>query len=107
MNQVVTLNDRWNDMTEVEKDTVQQLHALLREIKIAPRSRKYDPVQLIEDIEHTLQHLWGFTRSRDFHTHWMDLKGCTCPKADNMELMGAPYRITSKDCPHHSAETPF
>lgn len=106
-NEIVTLNDRWEDMTEIERDTVQQLHRLLRDVKENPRHKKYDAVQLIEDVEHTLQHLWGFPRDRDFHIHWLDLKGCTCPKMDNQELMGAPYRITSATCPHHNAETPF
>jgi hypothetical protein len=104
---VTTLDDRWNDMTEVERDAVLALHALLREMKEAPRTRKYEPVQFIEDIEYTLQHLWGFSRDRDFHVHWVDLKGCTCPKMDNRDLMGAPYRITNETCPHHNPENPF
>lgn len=112
-NKLLTLNDRWNMMTEVEQDTVQQLHRLLREIKAKSpeeiqRMKLYiDPVQFMEDIEHTLQGLWKFTRDRDFHTHWIDLPGCTCPKLDNQDLMGAPYRIVNASCPHHNQEQPF
>ena len=112
-NKLVTVTDRWNDMTEVDRDAVQALHALLRQIKAkTPEEIKrmglhVDPVQYIEDIEYTLQGLWKFGRNRDFHIHWLETPGCTCPKMDNQDLMGAPYRITSATCPHHSEETPF
>lgn len=111
MNKVVTLTDRWEAMSPVEQETVKQLHTLLRELKdktpeqLKRMKGQVDVVQWVEYIEYTLQGLWRFSLDRDFHTHWKDLQGCTCPKLDNM--MGAPYRITNLGCPHHTAEAPF
>lgn len=102
-----TLQDRINDMTPVEHAALTALHRLMDEIADKPRGEKYDPNDFIEDIEHTMQGLWGFTRDRDFHIHWLRRAGCTCPKMDNHELMGAPYRIVAADCPFHTQETPF
>lgn len=104
---ILSLHDRWEDMTPIEQETVSQLHRLLREVKLTPRTDKYDAVQLIEDVEYTLQSLWGFPRDRDYHNHWIDISGCTCPKLDNSELMGAPYRVINQECPWHKQENPF
>lgn len=103
----LTLQERINLMTDVEHAALTALHRLMDEITENPRLDKYEANQFIEDIEFTMQGLWGFTRDRDFHIHWLRLKGCTCPKLDNHDLMGAPYRITMADCPHHTKENPF
>lgn len=103
----LSLQDRIDDMTEAEHNALTALHRLMDEVVDKPRTEKYDPNQLIEDIEHTMQGLWGFTRDRDFHIHWLRRAGCTCPKMDNHDLMGAPYRIVAADCPHHTSENPF
>lgn len=102
-----SLYDRIQDMTEKEHTCLSAMHALLREMKEAPRSDKYDPVQFIEDIEYTMQGIWGFSRDRDYHIHWMDVKGCTCSKIDNREAFGAPFRYIDPACPHHAQESPF
>lgn len=107
MTLLTDLQSRLDDMTRAEHQALCALHDLLAEVKAKPRSLKYDPVQFIEDIEYTMQGIWGFTRDRDYHIHWIDLKGCTCPKIDNQELFGAPYRVTATDCPHHTKEVPF
>jgi hypothetical protein len=57
-------------------------------------------VYAIEQIEFKLQELWGFTQNRDFH-YWFDVPLCTCPKMDNRERYGTPYRIISGDCKLH------
>lgn len=103
----LTLQERINLMTDVEHTALTALHRLMDEIVDDPRQDKYDTNQFIEDIEFTMQGLWGFTRDRDFHIHWLRRKGCTCPKQDNHDLMGAPHRITRADCPHHVPEQPF
>lgn len=110
INEVVvgkTLQQRINEMTPVEHAALTALHRLMDEIVDSPRGEKYDPNEFIEDIEHTMQGLWGFTRDRDFHIHWLRRAGCTCPKMDNHDLMGAPYRIVTDDCPFHTKENPF
>lgn len=102
-----SLQQRINEMTEAEHAALTALHRLMDEVVDSPRLDKYEANQFIEDIEYTMQGLWGFTRDRDFHIHWLRRAGCTCPKMDNHALMGAPYRIVMADCPHHKQETPF
>jgi hypothetical protein len=102
-----SLSQRINEMTEVEHAALTALHRLMDEVTDNPRLDKYDANQFIEDIEHTMQGLWGFTRDRDFHIHWLRRAGCTCPKMDNHDLMGAPYRVVDFGCPHHTLEAPF
>jgi hypothetical protein len=102
-----SLQQRINEMTEAEHAALIALHRLMDEVVDNPRPEKYDVNQFIEDIEYTMQGVWGFTRDRDFHIHWLRRVGCTCPKLDNHDLMGAPYRIIAEDCPHHTQEKPF
>lgn len=97
-----TLAERWERMTEQEQDAVRALHAVLAQAKAAPELHA-DPVQLIEDIEFTLQGLWRFDRNKDFHTHWIEIKGCTCPKMDNRDHWGTG-RIVISDCKWHWKE---
>jgi len=101
---ITSLGDRLDDMTEGEMGALQALHRLLEEVKENPRGGKYDPVQFIEDIEFTLQGIWGFTRDKSFHSHWLDISGCTCPRLDNQERFGTPERITARDCPWHGGQ---
>lgn len=103
----LSLQDRIDDMTEVEHAALTALHRLMDEVVDNPREDKYDTNIFIEDIEYAMQGLWGFTRDRDFHIHWLRRSGCTCPKMDNHGLMGAPYRVIATDCPHHQQEAPF
>ncbi len=56
--------------------------------------------QMVEDIEFTLQELWGFPRDANFHRPW-DVPKCLCPKLDNEDRLGTPYRITVQNCPIH------
>jgi hypothetical protein len=99
---MLTLSERWEAMTEQEQDAVRALHAVLAQTKAHPEIHA-DPVQLIEDIEYTLQGLWKFDRSYVHHTHWMDIKGCTCPVLDNREGFGF-RRIRAGDCKWHGAK---
>lgn len=88
-------------MTTAEKMTVSVLHAQMLDIKTNPE-RYSDPVQLIEDIEFTLQGIWKFPRDAKYHTHWLEIKGCTCPKMDNKDpFYYGNGKITISDCPWH------
>ena len=102
---MVTLKDRFDDMNEEERHALKQLHVLLDTTVENPRALKYDPVQFIEDIEYTLQGIWGFSRDRNYHIHWLRLKGCTCPQEENSFLFGSPDRAISSDCPWHKKES--
>lgn len=99
---MLTLNERWEAMAEEEREAVLAIHSVLRTVKMKPELYA-DPVQLIEDMEFTLQGLWKFDRSVNHHTHWIHIKGCTCPKMDNRDHWGTG-RITISDCPWHWKE---
>lgn len=97
---MTTLQDRLDDMTEAEHNALQALHALLSEVKRNPRGMKYDPVQFIEDVEFTMQGLWGFSRDSSYHTHWLDIVGCKCPQLDNFDRIPLG-KIINLSCPRH------
>lgn len=97
----IKLSERWELIGEVNQTAIQAIHVVLRNVKDNPE--QYDnPVQLIEDIEFTLQGLWKFPRDINYHLHWMHIKGCTCPKMDNTDFVffGAG-KLTASDCPWH------
>lgn len=99
---MLTLNDRWEAMSEDERQAVLAIHAVLRAVKANPELYA-NPVQFIEDMEFTLQGLWKFDRSVNHHTHWIDIKGCSCPKTDNRDHWGTG-RVISRDCKWHWKE---
>lgn len=80
--------------------TLEKLHKELDDVVNNPYNYT-NPVALIEDIEFQMQRLWKFGENRDMHTHWLRIKGCTCPRLDNMERRGTPYRVLMGDCPWH------
>lgn len=51
-------------------------------------------------LEFHQQKLWGFEPNEDFH-YWWRVPKCRCPKLDNQERYGTPYRIVSGACPVH------
>ena len=105
MNSSKDLEGRWLGMSKAQQDFVKAAHALLSEIKDKPGTfirENVDPVQLIEDIEFALQGVWKFVRNGNFHLHWLDIKGCTCPKMDNKDpLYYGAGKIIMSDCPWH------
>ena len=58
-----------------------------------------------EAIETEQQKLWKFDVNPDFH-RFFEFPGCKCPKLDNMERLGTPYKIISCDCPIHGGPAP-
>lgn len=99
------LEVRWLAMTQAQQGFVRAAHVLLREIKASPETftrENVDPVQLIEDIEFALQGVWKFTRKPAYHSHWLDIKGCTCPKMDNKDpFYYGGGKVIAGDCPWH------
>jgi hypothetical protein len=55
----------------------------------------------IENIEFMMQEAWGFPKDSNYHTHWFELPKCICPKMDNKDSYGTPYRVIRVDCPVH------
>lgn len=57
---------------------------------------------VVRDLEFSLQRQWKFNVDAKFHRYQLEIKGCTCPIFDNMELIGHTadrYRVS--DCPWH------
>ena len=64
-------------------------------------SETHHLVKKLEEIEFKMQELFGFQHNRDFHRYWLESPRCSCPKMDNYDNYGTPYRITDLDCPIH------
>lgn len=100
---VLSVKDRWAAMDEKTREHIKMWHKSLRLIKanaFAYKQAGANPVQMIEDIEFTLQMLWGFPSDANYHTHWREIKGCSCPTWDNMERIGYG-RVIDSSCPWH------
>lgn len=97
----IDIKRAYSKLTPTEKECITVLHSQLYDIKNAPE-RYADPVQLIEDMEYTLQGIWKFPRDSKYHTHWLGIKGCTCPKMDNKDpFYFGRGKIIVSDCPWH------
>lgn len=55
---------------------------------------------LVETIEFEMQKNWHFPLNADFH-EWYNVPNCTCPKMDNEDRRGTPYRVVDAKCPIH------
>ena len=87
------------------EEAILLLHTLLDDVKADPNEYG-TPIQVLEVVkcmEYTLQSLWRFPLSSNFHMHQFYIDGCLCPKLDNKERFGSGYFVYSMDCPFHSA----
>ncbi|MNF82670.1 hypothetical protein D3C85_894050 [compost metagenome] len=97
----ISLGERFESLFKEDREAITAIHAALANIKMYPEQYS-DPVQAIEDMEFTLQHLWGFTRDLSYHTHWIEIAGCTCPKMDNRDMIFRGRRIINSYCKWHA-----
>lgn len=51
-------------------------------------------------LESEQQKLWNFKVDESYH-RFFDFPGCSCPRMDNTERLGTPYKIFSEDCLIH------
>lgn len=58
-------------------------------------------VPVIEKWEFMAQKAWGFPQDRNYHMWWYNCPRCTCPKSDNGDRYGTPYRVIEGSCPVH------
>lgn len=54
----------------------------------------------VETIEFELQKNWNFEMDRSFHTHYLKLDGCDCPRMDNRDDYGY-RRWNNGGCKYH------
>ena len=55
---------------------------------------------VFDQLESEQQKLWNFKDDPNHH-RFFDFPGCACPKHDNAERLGTPYKIYSEGCPIH------
>lgn len=57
----------------------------------------------VEEIEYTLQRLWGFAEDSNYHRFW-EVPKCTCSKLDNSDRLGTHYRVINANCVIHGEQ---
>ena len=90
-------------ITGTDTQKILNLHSKLNDITNNPENYN-NPVELIREIEFKLQALSKLPLDENFHSHWLSIKGCECPRTDNYERMSTQYKIISGICPWHSIE---
>ena len=58
----------------------------------------------VELIEFKAQEKWKFEKNYNMH-RWFDVPHCSCPKSDNSDRLGTPYKIVNSNCPIHGTKT--
>lgn len=106
----VHLNEELVLLMNVKPDCVsriRELHETLDNIIKHPLQygTHEDVVDLIEGHEYALQALWNFNIDSGYHQWWFKVDGCRCPKLDNQDRVGSPYRVINATCPFHGAES--
>ena len=101
----MNIHDRWTSLDEETKSAIKLLHKKLAFYKARPDlyGSPKTIANVVEGFEYTLQVLWGFDPNPSFHTHWYEIKGCTCPKMDNSALFGVDTAIINVECPFHGS----
>lgn len=106
---VTSLNGRMAIAQGVNDDQLEGLKAshLLRRELFQLASERTDNsfalemlAKVFDCLEDEQQKLWNFKVDPNYH-RFFDMPGCTCPKMDNAERLGTPYKIHSEDCPIH------
>lgn len=88
-------------LTEADHEKLQALYNALDDLLTQPENYE-NPVDLIEQIEFKLQKVWKFPQDARYHTHWVKIKGCTCPKMDNKNYFGSDICLINQKCKWHS-----
>lgn len=106
---ITMLNPRLAARQKVTDDQLQALrasHVVRRAIFDVAEANRTHPTTLrmlatlFAHLESQQQELWNFGANPDFQ-RFFDLPGCTCPKMDNAERLGTPYKIYDPGCPIH------
>lgn len=89
---------------KITDEGIEKLNALYKVLdEVISRPEYFDnPVRQIEQLEFKLQKLWKFPQDARYHTHWVKIKGCTCPKMDNKNFFGSDICLVNQTCPWHS-----
>ena len=110
----IFLNARLVDRQGLDQETVSELlqcHAdlddLIEYCNATPLEEWVETTpKKVEQLEFTMQRLWGFTEDANYHTHWLRIPYCTCPKMDNTDpVYYGRGKIISGGCPVHGGRT--
>lgn len=104
MTDEIKLNEelvRERGLSEGDVFVIKALHKKLNIVSSDPDSY-HDPVNVITSIETVLQVMWGFPTDNNYHSYWTSIKGCLCPKLDNLDCRGTGRRYYNMECPWHS-----
>ena len=110
----VILNEKLIEKQGLTPDEVEHIHELhaikdtLFENVAGLDPKKPEELEMIRyaavelrDIEFAMQRTWHFPESADFHSHWLYIPHCSCPKMDNADNFGTGLRWTTGGCPVH------
>jgi hypothetical protein len=95
-------------LTSVKYDALIESHQLKNVIfTMAKNTENIETLKMLakifDELEFEQQRLWGFPLDPNHHYFW-DFPKCTCPKIDNMDSLGTPYRVHSGGCLIHGED---
>ncbi len=93
--------------SEEHKDLLQKAYTRLYVLLNRPEMYVASPREAILEVhkqEHLLQFLWGFEFNSTKYHYEYSIKGCTCARMDNRDLVGTGLSWISEGCPIHSED---
>jgi hypothetical protein len=103
---MAVLNEDLLYKNNVSDEQQEQLHILYEELEYLLENahtftNKHEVPKLVRDIEFKLQSNWNFQQDETKHKYTFLIKGCICPKLDNLELFGQDSKYINTTCPYH------
>lgn len=94
------------EISEDRQVAIQEVQDTLSDFLNDPTShvQAKDVAEVVRGFEWVLQKLWGFPMDSNMHRYQWKVNGCTCPKADNEELIGTGTMWRHPDCPFHGSK---
>lgn len=101
-NIMVDYHKELNDMSRDKQRALGLLHLRMQNyiVSIADSANFEAISDKITFTEFEMQKIWGFELNRNYHTHWLRPRCCSCPKTENKLLFGKGYIIDS-NCKIH------
>lgn len=94
-------------LSQEDVDALHEMHDLMDElVEKAHNTNSILELKQIafdmEMLEFRMQDRWGLDKDKKFHTHWLRLPQCRCPKLDNLDpIYYGRGQIHSRECPIH------
>lgn len=96
-------------LTQHDVDMLFDLHRTVNGVKqkisiaakTGDKEKRNSFLKELEYLEFDMQEVWKFPLDSSYHTHWLDIDGCSCPSMDNHDMLGVAWRVINRDCPIH------